>query len=332
MSVHGIYQELLLSPRIISFYPDSIELECPRRRLTVDGLDADEQYLDLAMFNRRSRLRSLIFRLENQVAWQFPPASHSISNEPEDIRRLWNGIVSEYSTKRLTDPDDKLPAISALAAEFHRFLGDHYLAGLWEGNLIDSLLWTRFIEFPPSSQEPSYRIPTWSWASINDASIRPHYPWTYGVKSTNAKVLHYSVDLVSPEAPFSHVKGGELSVRGPLKRMSLRESWERFFWGRATNNFYDTKSIGIIWPDFRYDLPKDASMQSMLGIPPDQESLFFLGLLSTRPEDTCETCGPVLIRTGDNQYERVGLFEVRIDLFPVIPSVQQLVAMDHWGR
>ncbi|KAH6975831.1 heterokaryon incompatibility protein-domain-containing protein, partial [Ilyonectria destructans] len=117
------YQEYLLSPRVISFYHNSIEFKCQGGLFTDDGLEAEENSLNPPMFARRSKLGPLFFMQDSQIRqeqWR-----SDVSPEAREIlRRLWDNVVLEYSTGRLTDPDDKLPAVSALASEFHRIFGD----------------------------------------------------------------------------------------------------------------------------------------------------------------------------------------------------------------
>jgi hypothetical protein len=47
----------------------------------------------------------------------------------------------QYSSKRLTRSSDILPALSALASHYHAKLNDKYLAGIWEGNALEDMLW-----------------------------------------------------------------------------------------------------------------------------------------------------------------------------------------------
>lgn len=87
----------------------------------------------------------------------------------------WEFLVINYSSRELTKPMDKLPAISSLAQYFDKSSNGRngrYLAGLWEAHLPCSLLWHR-ISIPITLPQPNparptaYRAPTWSWASIN---------------------------------------------------------------------------------------------------------------------------------------------------------------------
>lgn len=57
------------------------------------------------------------------------------------IFEYWVEIVETYGKTFLTHATDKLPALSAIASEFHRVTGYRYLAGLWQEDLPRALTW-----------------------------------------------------------------------------------------------------------------------------------------------------------------------------------------------
>ena len=93
---------------------------------------------------------------------------------PWSLNTSWKrGIVREYSHRRLTFPQDKLPALSGIARFFqasHIEEGyqeselPQYLAGMWSDDLLEQLLW---IAKHPTTTNPVYVAPTWSWASMS---------------------------------------------------------------------------------------------------------------------------------------------------------------------
>jgi hypothetical protein len=62
-------------------------------------------------------------------------------DKDDELHRRWLFICMEYSRCSLTYQVDALPAISGLARAFSKALQDTYLVGLWQRNLIPSLLW-----------------------------------------------------------------------------------------------------------------------------------------------------------------------------------------------
>jgi hypothetical protein len=56
----------------------------------------------------------------------------------------WSTIVRQYTSCNLTNPSDKLVAISGLARRMHAGIGGtvNYIAGLWDRYLFLQLLWS----------------------------------------------------------------------------------------------------------------------------------------------------------------------------------------------
>lgn len=85
------------------------------------------------------------------------------------IYHAWQGIVSYYSSRDLTQIADKLSALAGLARLISEALSvesGSYLAGHWKEDLISSLLWYVSSPKTPNRSTP-YRAPRWSWASVN---------------------------------------------------------------------------------------------------------------------------------------------------------------------
>ncbi|KAJ4128204.1 hypothetical protein NW768_008490 [Fusarium equiseti] len=86
-----------------------------------------------------------------------------------EIAYLWRELVTDYSTRNLTKPSDKLPALAGLANKFQRVIGSYYLAGLWLKNLREDLAWHAY-----GDEESMGRVrkgPSWTWAAAGDLRI-----------------------------------------------------------------------------------------------------------------------------------------------------------------
>jgi hypothetical protein len=89
-------------------------------------------------------------------------------NEPEecpDIVRHFHHIIEQYSTLHLTNPTDRLPALSGLCKRIQHLRGD-YLAGLWSDSFCYDLLWrvnTLDLSSSNAGRPTTYRGPSWSW-------------------------------------------------------------------------------------------------------------------------------------------------------------------------
>jgi hypothetical protein len=63
-----------------------------------------------------------------------------------ELYQCWDSLMNEYGKRSVTFDKDRLPAIAGLARIVGEALQDQYLAGLWKGDLLESLLWDlRFI-------------------------------------------------------------------------------------------------------------------------------------------------------------------------------------------
>ncbi|PMD21413.1 HET-domain-containing protein [Hyaloscypha hepaticicola] len=145
--------------------------------------------------------------------------------EPKKSYLYWRTVIEAYSKGRLTFHHDKLPAVAGIAREMSRLLPDRYIAGMWEGDLIYSLLW--FINSPSDFiYLPSeYCAPTWSWASV-DAQIKylnanrnadmspqkndPEEIIYSSIVAVNSTILAGSDDTVADQ--------WSLCIKGPLRR------------------------------------------------------------------------------------------------------------------
>jgi hypothetical protein len=76
-----------------------------------------------------------------------------------------------YSSRHLTYPEDKLPAIAGIAQKIHEITASNYAGGLWRDNIIRNMTWERALE--PNDWEPmwcipeKYGAPSFSWASVD---------------------------------------------------------------------------------------------------------------------------------------------------------------------
>lgn len=105
-------------------------------------------------------------------------------------------MVQEYSRRKLTDGEDKFPAVSGLARQYHEKHPSPYLAGLWGNTLHKDLLWrTELCEIlmPPVQ---AYRAPSWSWASTNECV--DFDPAPDSIEGTD-----YSADIIADVVPGS---------------------------------------------------------------------------------------------------------------------------------
>lgn len=80
------------------------------------------------------------------------------------FHRYWRRVlVPEYTRRALSNDNDRLIALQAIASDIYPRIADDYLAGMWEGDLVNQLCWKSADGpgLPADNQSPS-----WSWSSI----------------------------------------------------------------------------------------------------------------------------------------------------------------------
>ncbi|KAI1418475.1 HET-domain-containing protein [Hypoxylon sp. FL1857] len=156
-----------------------------------------------------------------------PPLIHGGLSHWE-ILGAWVRIVEKYTERRLSHPEDRLPALSGVAHLIHKLTGWQYLGGLWTFDLIYQLLWQRQShQYTLPSLPYAYRAPSFSWASVG-------YP-VYMLANRQNKPTHSFQDdawFVDAEMElgtdkFGRVESGWLTMRGKLiHACEVRESKE----------------------------------------------------------------------------------------------------------
>ncbi|RSL90353.1 hypothetical protein CEP51_000759 [Fusarium floridanum] len=149
-------------------------------------------------------------------------------NNQHLYKEAWKNIVAIYCHRNLTFPEDKLPAISALASQVRHLSvqsgGEpgRYLAGIWEHDMLDQLIWlTSPTESRPVRCIP-YRAPSWSWASVECPVLfpDPRSGLSLGelesTESLQLEMIDCSVAPRSALVPLGQVTTGRLRVRGCL--------------------------------------------------------------------------------------------------------------------
>jgi hypothetical protein len=147
----------------------------------------------------------------------------------KQLHSIWDSLVDDYSTTKLTKQTDKLVALSGLAESWQQHLHDEYLAGLWRMNLYRNLLWRVAIrpEFDEQPQRPgTYVAPSWSWASIIGPVMT--LPARTKILRNLAIVSDVAIETRGPN-PFGQVMAGYVDLYGRIARvkvnsMSLRQS------------------------------------------------------------------------------------------------------------
>ena len=129
-----VVQERFLSPRMIHFTRFPV-WECSASLVTETFCrDAQPPEMRFPGFPGTQQL-------------DFPQSQRNLFNSSEDDTevRLWRwlDVVESYTKCGLSQPHDKLIALTGLSNAFSTYIGQDYYAGIWGGEyLIPCLLWT----------------------------------------------------------------------------------------------------------------------------------------------------------------------------------------------
>ncbi|KAF2824998.1 HET-domain-containing protein [Ophiobolus disseminans] len=149
-----VFQERLLSPRILHFADEELIWECKQSVRCECGSTETK--------NGFSRISAYVEERETPFSNLEPLSkqNHALAS--------WNLVVSDYAACSLTYQRDAFPALSGIAKVFAASLQDEYVAGLWKSTLVSQLLWYfRSINGETVTKVNTWRAPSWSWVSVN---------------------------------------------------------------------------------------------------------------------------------------------------------------------
>jgi hypothetical protein len=135
----------------------------------------------------------------------------------------WDDFRELLSTRGLTNPVDRLPAISAIAKQFVSVFGEdrNYIAGHWVPHLPRDLVWSS-----DGRRDRHEAFPTWSWASVNTTQNTSKwiqfetYDWYYVIREV-ATLLEVDVSLKHPTDSFGDVHSAKLLLAALLLPVDL---------------------------------------------------------------------------------------------------------------
>ncbi|KAH7417180.1 hypothetical protein BKA64DRAFT_701964 [Cadophora sp. MPI-SDFR-AT-0126] len=205
-------QERILSPRILYYSSTRMAWECGGSRTTLDIVSRMRENLKTLLINKS-------VSASRKRCWDTP-----LTKLSQECNKLWRDMVKEYTKRQLTLPEDKLPALAGVAAEIASLSGQKYLAGLWNDDLIHSLLWCLDFAMTPLPRPSQYRAPSWSWAAI-DSPVT----WSKAIlgflDDEVAKVLSWKVAPQWEESPFGQSSyGGSLTIRGSMRKVLIERT------------------------------------------------------------------------------------------------------------
>ncbi|KAF6826248.1 heterokaryon incompatibility protein [Colletotrichum plurivorum] len=202
-----VFQERLLSPRVLHFGERQILWECENK----DAAEIHPEDLPVDLSWTFKRFKGFALDDTAEAPGDLP------------IYLYRTEIVKAYTACKLTFPSDKLIALSAVAKRMTGIYGDEYVAGMWRRYLERELIWSVSVRHAdrrarPTRTPPVYRAPSWSWAAT-DGRINPGLP-DVDAADILIQVHDFNLDYATSDR-MGLVTGGWLRLWGVLKPLLL---------------------------------------------------------------------------------------------------------------
>ncbi|KAJ8522829.1 hypothetical protein ONZ45_g658 [Pleurotus djamor] len=220
------FQERLVSPRSLIYTSETLEYHCLTSMVAVG---------DAALpYTPAQRLPDVLFTPNQYLPPQFT------REEWAAFRAAWKSGLLQYMRRGITNPDDKLVAMSSVGERFQRVFKAEYLAGLWRDTLVDDLCW--FVFSGGSDRPSSYRAPSWSWAAVDHGIMTDWHliPEEHSKETETCEVVSCEVTLKHKSLPFGEVTSGTLVLHAPL--FKAYRHWELPPWAQVYLPGYDNSA------------------------------------------------------------------------------------------
>ena len=206
------FQERLLASRTLHYTKSEMIWECQEQLWCECQLVQFDDPPARSKFDNPRTMTLDTFKLSYAAA--------VASTDPNVRARSWDKFVERYSELALTFGTDRLPGISGIAREVALPSLGTYLAGLWEYQLPQALLWASTGRVIDRSSQ--YLAPTWSWASIVTAVV----PYETPSKITIDSVCRVFEITYTPNTDdiYGHVREGRLRISGPTITATLKRT------------------------------------------------------------------------------------------------------------
>ncbi|TVY84493.1 hypothetical protein LSUE1_G002447 [Lachnellula suecica] len=232
------FQERVLAPRIVHFHDEELVWEC-KSTIRCECGNLEEP---LASESDLGSLKGFLNGMIGSGKQEFSKL---------EMDRFWTYTLEHFSKLRLTNENDRLPALAGIASRLSPAFQSDYLAGHWRSNLLPSLCWYQIPCLQEDGRKPNTHtsrslngtIPSWSWASIQsvDTSLNfcvdeIHVWWT---PNNRLRILDAGC-AVSKNSIFGNPEGGFIRLEVPImpaQLLRLPSNGRRFVVQGSRNNF-----------------------------------------------------------------------------------------------
>jgi hypothetical protein len=233
-------------------------------------------------------------------------------DEPDEaIYSSWGQLVETLMLREISNPYDRLNALSGIALNFGTRLGDSYLAGIWQKDVWKGLCWYQscFEARPPDQvqlQHPTERVgPTWSWASLSHPTLHLAHTRPSNQDAIRAELIESAVTLVAGASKYGQVTTGTLILRGSLERFDQQSFLKQFeFEDKETKGWREVQENRVWLDQHKTPVFTNIKVQGShkRGDVTQKDFWLFEIFFANQSE------GLVLTKEGDGTFKRVGYF------------------------
>ncbi|KAI1091369.1 heterokaryon incompatibility protein-domain-containing protein [Rostrohypoxylon terebratum] len=308
-----VFQEWLLSTRVIHFETDQVYWECRQ-------LDACESVPGGTANKCWKRLR--------------------ISRPSLDMTRAaetWQNLIKKYSTREFTHDKDKLSAISGLAKAVRELTRDQlglYYAGLWQSDFMMWLCWQvqSDLDTPPWTNPREFTAPSWSWASVN-AEVNFYVLSFYGESPESfayvAELRDIHLTHAVEDDPYTAIQDGWITISGHVRPVQAQLLPEDRTWIRAEMvdlDFATFSFVGLSLAHIQWDLVWPSADQF-------PGPFYYLPLLTRDTVNARTVYGLLLVHHGSYECNRTRSSGPHIPgAYERAGHVSMLVQKSDWGE
>jgi hypothetical protein len=229
-----------------------------------------------------------------------------------ELYQCWDELITSYGGRSVTFDKDRLPAIAGLARIVGEALQDQYLAGLWEGGLLEGLMWESTGDMLSRSlgthlqniRRRNYVAPSWSWAACPNVLGSGYGSQDLQRMIKEATIVDASVDTDSEDS-YGRISRGFLRIRGKLAAMPTlslhrREGWSNYWCLVMGNERSDYLETCIDW---LHNNDEEAGLDLLV--------MMLLFRIELDDETSAPLLRALLLHPADGlkQYYRVGIIE-----------------------
>ncbi|KAK4495545.1 hypothetical protein PRZ48_013877 [Zasmidium cellare] len=207
-----VFQERLLSPRVIHFTKDQVIWQC----ISITASEAYPGGVPWALWQHSGE--AWFHRQPSETSWLWQGPCQSLPSC--QVCTQWALLVQRYSQGNLTFPNDRPVAVVGLARQVAQQIQDVYIWGMFKNHLLRQLCWIDLgLQGKTLIRQSNRDLPSFSWLSV-DGEIRTS-DWKMDVHGWHCDIVRFRGKGQGTVA--DNAEPSRLEVRGSLIPMHVQK-------------------------------------------------------------------------------------------------------------